>query len=69
MNYNKEDYPLLLKRKHIRKILGISDTLYYQLIRSGELPTVRLNNRTYIIRDEFWEVLKNNQKGILNYEN
>lgn len=56
MNSIKDQFPLLLKRKHIKDI-GISDALYYKLIKSGQLPTIKLNNRTYINRDVFFELM------------
>ena len=58
MKTNRQDYPLLLKRKHIKDI-GISEGFYYKLIKSGQLPTVKLNNRTYINRDALFDLLEN----------
>ena len=56
-NYNRQDFPLLMKRKHLLS-LGLSDDLYYKLIREKKLPTIKLNNRTYINRDAFFDMLE-----------
>lgn len=51
--------PILLKRRHLLREFGLSDSLYYTLLQSGELPTVTLNGRKYIHRDKFLELLNN----------
>lgn len=51
--------PILLKRKHLLREFGLSDSLYYALLQSGELPTITLNGRKYIHRDKFLELLNN----------
>lgn len=51
--------PLLLKRKHLLREFGLSDSLYYALLQSGELPTITLNGRKYIHRDKFLELINN----------
>lgn len=53
------DLPLLLKRKHLLREFGLSDSLYYALLQSGELPTITLNGRKYIHRDKFLELINN----------
>lgn len=53
------DLPLLLKRKHLIREFGLSDSLYYALLQSGELPTITLNGRKYIHRDKFLELINN----------
>ena len=40
----KENLPLLLRRKHIKELLGISDTLYYQMLANNILPAIYYNN-------------------------
>ena len=44
--------PKLLKRKDIVNSLGISESLYYQLVKDNQLPIVTINNRFYIDRDK-----------------
>lgn len=70
MEQNKE-LPLLLRRKHLIKEFGLSDSLYYSLLKNGELPTVTLNGRKYVHRDKFLEFFNATQtitKGENNYE-
>ena len=65
------DLPLLLKRKHLLREFGLSDSLYYTLLESGELPTITLNGQKYIHRDKFLELLNNISylpKGEKDYE-
>lgn len=65
------DLPLLLKRKHLIREFGLSDSLYYALLQSGELPTITLNGRKYIHRDKFLELINNisySTEGERNYE-
>jgi len=50
---NIKELPLLLRRKHLIGEFGLSDSLYYTLLKNGELPTVTLNGRKYIHRDKF----------------
>lgn len=56
----REDFPLLLKRTHFINDIGISNTIYYQLIRSGSLPIVTIKDRIYILRDKFFDMLEEN---------
>ena len=65
--------PLLLRRKHLIKEFGLSDSLYYTLLQTGELPTITLNGRKYVHRDKFIELINctsiiNENKGDYNYE-
>lgn len=52
-----EKLPKLIKRSHMLKVVGISDSLYYKLLRENKLPIVKINNRTYIDRDKFINML------------
>lgn len=62
-----EKLPKLIKRSHMLKVVGISDSLYYKLLRENKLPIVKINNRTYIDRDKFINMLNlgylDNKKG------
>jgi predicted site-specific integrase-resolvase len=53
-------FPMLLRRKHFIEKIGINNSLYYQLINSGAIPTVTINKRKYILRDDFFDALENN---------
>lgn len=52
-------FPMLLRRKHFIEKIGISNSLYYQLINSGAIPTVTINGRKYILRDTFFDMIEN----------
>lgn len=63
--------PLLLRRKHLIKEFGLSDALYYSLLKKGELPTVTLNGRKYVHRDKFLDLINATSystDGKINYE-
>ena len=63
--------PLLLRRKHLIKEFGLSDALYYSLLKKGELPTVTLNGRKYVHRDKLLERINAtpySTDGKINYE-
>lgn len=71
MNQIKE-LPLLLRRKHLIKEFGLSDSLYYTLLQNGELPTITLNGRKYVHRDKFVNLINgtsitNKNKGDNEY--
>jgi hypothetical protein len=53
----KENLPLLLRRKHVKELLGISDTLYYNMVNNNVLPTIYYNERVYVHRDRFFALL------------
>ena len=58
MNNKKlNQLPKLLKREHMLKEIGISDSLYYKLIKENKLPIVHIGNRIYIDRDKFINML------------
>lgn len=38
----------LLSMKQVLKVLGVSQTVYYRLVNSGELPTVSLGSRKLV---------------------
>ena len=63
MSLDKEKLPKLLKRKHIINDIGFSDSLYYRLIRTKKLPTVKVGKRTYIDRDKLSDLI---EKGLIN---
>lgn len=59
----EENLPLLLRRKHVKQILGISDTLYYRMLEEKKLPCIQLNGRMYVHRSEFLKMLKDFREG------
>ena len=65
----KENLPLLLRRKHIKKLLGISDTLYYKMVYNNVLPTIYYNERIYVHRDRFFSLLDSLRGDVQKYGN
>lgn len=68
---NIKELPLLLRRKHLIGKFGLSDSLYYTLLKNGELPTITLNGRKYVHRDKFLERINATSystDGKINYE-
>ena len=69
---NTKELPLLLRRKHLIGEFGLSDALYYSLLKKGELPTITLNGRKYVHRDKFINLINgtsitNKNKGDNEY--
>lgn len=64
----REKFPLLLKRSHFINEIGFSNGLYYQLLHSGTLPTVTIGDRSYILRDQFFDMLERNAVPYLREE-
>ena len=56
----RDNFPLLLKRSHFINEISFSNTLYYQLLHSGTLPTVTIGDGSYILRDYFLDILQRN---------
>ena len=68
---NTKELPLLLRRKHLIGEFGLSDSLYYTLLKNGELPTITLNGRKYVHRDKLLERINATSysaNGKINYE-
>lgn len=58
--------PLLLKRHHFIKEFGLSDSLYYSLLKNNKLPVIEVNGRKYIHRDKFFEMFNQLTEGDIN---
>ena len=65
----KENLPLLLRRKHVKELLGISDTLYYNMVNNNVLPTIYYNERVYVHRDRFFALLDSLRGDVQKYGN
>lgn len=49
----------LLSMKQVMKVLGVSQTVYYRLVNSGQLPTVSLGSRRLVRLKALKEYLDN----------
>ena len=52
-----EEYPPVLQARHIRDILGISESKAYEVLNSRKCPTIRLGKRMVVMRDSFVKFL------------
>lgn len=50
---NYSNLPLLLSVPEVAKVLGLSRTRAYELIRSAGFPHIRIGNRIVVSRDKF----------------
>ena len=60
MKYEIDKLPILLKRKDIVETLGLSESFFYKLIKSKSPVVVTINERQYIHRDKFLELINSN---------
>ena len=59
MNNKLTNLPKLLKRKHILKDIGLSESLYYKLVKENKLPIIKINNRICLDRDKLLLMIEN----------
>lgn len=52
-----EEYPPVLQARHIRDILGISESKAYEVLNSQKCPTIRLGKRMVVMKDSFIKFL------------
>lgn len=61
---NQSDYPImpetgkLLKAKEVADVLQVSRSLAYQMMRRGEIPTVRVGSAVRVRRSDLEEFIK-----------
>jgi excisionase family DNA binding protein len=61
MDFENTDRPLSLKQAAER--LGVSKASITRLVRSGELPTIRVGARRLILPDDLTAFIKRNRDG------
>ena len=49
----RDQYPPLLDVRHVQKIASLSKNTAYSLLKSGEIPSVRIGGRFKVPRDKF----------------
>ena len=58
MNYfNVEDIPLVLRVEDLSRALGIGRNTAYELVRSGQIRSIRIGRQLRIPRDELQRFL------------
>ena len=60
---NYEDLPLFLNAKLVSKVLGVSISSTYELMKEEDFPSVRIGNRLIVPRDKFIEWVNKQVKG------
>jgi excisionase family DNA binding protein len=48
--YNRPIEPLLLSVSHVAKLIGFSRTKTYEMVQSGKIPSILVENRLRITR-------------------
>lgn len=64
MKYEIEKLPILLKRKDIVETLGLSESFFYKLIKSGSPVVVTINERQYVHRDKFLDLINSTSNNL-----
>lgn len=59
----KQTARYFLKSHEVRKLLGIGQTKYYELIHSGKLPHYRVGNRIRVKSTDLNSWIENNKNG------
>jgi excisionase family DNA binding protein len=50
---NKENFPLILKAKHVAEIMGCSERTAYEMMELNGFPLVRIGRLKRVNRDAF----------------
>ncbi|MGN1318585.1 MAG: helix-turn-helix domain-containing protein [Lachnospirales bacterium] len=53
-----EDLPLIMSVKDVVRFLGISTSNAYALFNRSDFPTIRINRRKLVARDNFFKWLE-----------
>lgn len=54
----KEQYPLVLKPKHVAEILGVSLPSAYEYMRHTDFPSFKLHGSVRVMRDKLFDWLE-----------
>ena len=54
---------ILLKGNDVARMLNISRAFAYQLMRQGEIPTVRIGNAVRVRREDLLAYIDQNRRG------
>lgn len=58
-----QEYPMVLKAKHVAEILGVSEPTAYTYMRRNDFPTINLPGAVKrVARDRFFEWLEQRSK-------
>lgn len=59
---NYDELPIMLSVSQVSKVLGISRTNSYELVRSKGFPSITIGSRIVVPKDEFISWIKNQIK-------
>lgn len=60
---SKEQLPMILGADEISLILGVSRAKAYQLFRKKDFPTIKIDRRLLVSRDQFFAWLDSQSQG------
>jgi excisionase family DNA binding protein len=63
LNHEHTTEICLLKGNDVARILNISRAFAYQLMRHGEIPTVRIGNAVRVRREDLLVYIDQNRRG------
>jgi len=63
-----EEYPPVLQARHVKEILGISESKAYEVLNSRKCPTIRMGKRMVVMKDSFVKYLYANEGDCLTDE-
>lgn len=58
-----DELPLMLSVQEIAKVLGISKTSAYELVRSKGFPVIKIGSRMVVPKEKFREWVEQNTGG------
>ena len=59
---NKIDERLIMRPAELKPILGLHSSTIWKMCRRGDLPTVKVGDRLYVLRRPFLKMLKGEQE-------
>ncbi len=62
--YRDHEMPLLLRAEEVAKLLGLSRSMVFQMLASGELPVVRFGRSVRVPREALDEWIKERTTSI-----
>ena len=58
-----DELPLFLNAKTVAELLGISQSMCYELMRRKDFPSLRIGSRLVVQREKFCECIDKNSGG------
>ena len=58
-----DDLPLFLNAEMVANVLGVSSTVFYEMMHAGKLPVLRIGSRLIVPKEKFLEWIEKNTSG------